>query len=122
MPAPAARSRSTLAAAALLAAVAVGALGGCKGGAPSLPGLSALKTDKDLTFAQVQSVSVGLSAAQVRDGFGEPQRANRREDGTYERMEYPALDAKGGKNRLVLDFDARDRLVQKTFTGQVLRP
>jgi hypothetical protein len=122
MPAPAARSRSTLAAAALLAAVAVGTLGGCKGGAPSLPGLSALKTDKDLTFAQVQSVSVGLSAAQVRDGFGEPQRANRRADGTYERMEYPALDAKGGKNRLVLDFDARDRLVQKTFTGQVLRP
>ena len=50
------------------------------------------------------------------------QRANRRADGTYERMEYPALDAKGGKNRLVLDFDARDRLVQKTFTGQVLRP
>ncbi len=122
MPAPSAPTRSSLAVAALLAVAAVGALGGCQGGAPSLPGLSALKTDKELTFAQVQSVGVGLTAAQVRDGFGEPQRANRRPDGTYERMEYPALDAKGGKNRLVLDFDARERVVSKTFTGQVLRP
>lgn len=115
--------RSVAALAALLVAVPFGVapLGGCQGG-PSLPGLSALKTDKELTFAQVQSVGVGLTAAQVRDGFGEPQRANRRPDGTYERMEYPALDAKGGKNRLVLDFDTRDRVVQKTFTGQVLRP
>ncbi|MFO0934472.1 MAG: hypothetical protein U1E39_17430 [Planctomycetota bacterium] len=119
MSSPRAPVRSVVALAVLLAAAP---FGGCQGGPPSLPGLSALKTDKDLTFAQVQSVSVGLSAAQVRDGFGEPQRANRRADGTFERMEYPALDAKGGKNRLVLDFDARERLVQKTFTGQVLRP
>ncbi len=83
---------------------------------------SGLKTAEDLTYAQVQAVSVGLSAAQVRDGFGEPQRANRRADGTFERMEYPALDAKGGKYRLVLEFDGRERLVSKTFTGQVTRP
>jgi len=117
-----ASGRSATAVAALVAALLAAPLGGCQGGPPSLPGLSALKTDKELTFAQVQSVGVGLSAAQVRDGFGEPQRANRRPDGTYERMEYPALDAKGGKNRLVLDFDARERVVAKTFTGQVLRP
>lgn len=114
--------RSATAAVALAVALVAAPLCGCQGGAPSLPGLSALKTDKELTFAQVQSVGVGLTAAQVRDGFGEPQRANRRPDGTYERMEYPALDAKGGKNRLVLDFDARERVVSKTFTGQVLRP
>lgn len=119
MPSSVARVRSVLAVAALVLGAPLAA---CQGGPPPLPGLSALKTDKDLTYAQVQSVGVGLSAAQVRDGFGEPQRANRRPDGTYERMEYPALDAKGGKNRLVLEFDARDRLVQKTFTGQVLRP
>lgn len=101
----------------LLPLVLALALGGCQA-----LGLSALKTDKELSFAQVQSVSVGLTSSQVRDAFGEPSRATRRPDGTFERMEYPALDAKGNKHRLALDFDATDRVAKKTFTGPIERP
>jgi hypothetical protein len=37
-------------------------------------------------------------------------------------MEYPALDGKGNKARLYLDFDGREVVTQKTFTGAIVRP
>jgi hypothetical protein len=47
---------------------------------------------------------------------------SRRPDGTIERMDYPALDAKGGSNHLLLEYDAHERLIIKTFTGPVRAP
>jgi hypothetical protein len=92
------------------------------GGGPKLPRIKGLAKGAELSYAQVQAVDVGLSAAQVVDAWGEPNGRDRRPDGTVARMSYAALDAKGGKNRLLLDFDERERLVRKTFTGQVLMP
>jgi hypothetical protein len=97
----------------------------CGGGSmslPQLPRVPMLGGDDEMSYAQVQSVQRGLTAAQVRDAFGEPKRISRRADGTVERMEYPARDAAGSSEQLLLDFDARERLVTKTFTGKVLRP
>lgn len=76
----------------------------------------------ELSYAQVQAIQTGLTASQVRDAFGEPLGVARRPDGTVSRMEYAALDAKQGRARLILDFDARGVLVQRTYTGQVVRP
>lgn len=76
----------------------------------------------ELSYGEVQAITVGLSAAQVRDAFGEPVGASRSADGKLTRMEYPALDAKGNKARLYLDLDAREVVTQKTFTGAIVRP
>ena len=43
-------------------------------------------------------------------------------DGRVQRMEYVALDAKQSHSKLYLDFDGNDKLVTKTYTGQVVRP
>ena len=97
--------------AALCCAVAL--LGACS---------SASKHAGQLSFAQVQSIQTGLTSAQIRDSFGEPSTVQRGADGRVERMEYVALDAKQSHSKLFLDFDARDVLVTKTYTGQVVRP
>jgi hypothetical protein len=87
---------------------------------PSPPGLGS--SGDELTFAQVQAIQSGLTVAQIRDAYGEPKRESRRADGTVERMEYGALDARNGKNSLFLDIDARGVMTRKTFTGAILRP
>lgn len=76
----------------------------------------------ELSYGEVQAITVGLSAAQVRDAFGEPVGTARGADGKITRMEYPALDAKGNGARLYLDLDAREHVAQKTFTGAIVRP
>jgi len=81
-----------------------------------------LGTKDGLAFAQVQSIQPGLTAAQVLDAFGPPSRMSRGPDGKIEHMQYAALDAKQSREHLSLDFDAREVLVTKTFSGQVTRP
>lgn len=81
-----------------------------------------LSSATQLSFAQVQAIQPGLSAAQVRDAFGPPMNAARGPDGRVTRMEYAALDAKQTRARLILDFDARETLVNKTYTGEIVRP
>jgi len=94
----------------------------CSSGSLHLPNLKPGTSADDLSFAQVQAIQPGLTAAQVVDAFGEPKRQSLRADGTVERMEYSALDARNGNNALFLDFDARGVLRQKTFTGAILKP
>ncbi len=81
-----------------------------------------LKKKTELSYGEVQAITVGLSADQVRDAFGLPVNAARSPDGKVTRMEYPALDARGNGARLYLDFDARQNVTQKTFTGAIVRP
>ena len=107
------RSSSLLAAAAL---ALCGALGACS----SLKKLGS--SSSDLSFAQVQTIQPGLSAAQIKDAFGPPLNLYRGEGGRVTRMEYAALDAKQSRSRLNLDFDAREILVTKTYTGEIVRP
>lgn len=81
-----------------------------------------LSKRKELSYGEVQAITVGLSADQVRDAFGLPVGATRGPDRRVTRMEYPALDARGNAARLYLDFDAREIVTQKTFTGAIVRP
>jgi hypothetical protein len=76
----------------------------------------------ELSYAQVQTIQQGLSAGQIRDAFGEPATLERAPDGKVRRMSYPTLDAQSNRARLNLEFDAREQLVRKTFTGQPPRP
>ena len=81
-----------------------------------------LSSATQLSYAQVQSIQPGLSAPQIRDAFGPPMSAARGPEGRVSRMEYVALDAKQGRARLILEFDARETLVTKTYTGEISRP
>ncbi len=81
-----------------------------------------LSKGTELSYGEVQAITVGLTADQVRDAFGKPVSAARTPDGRVTRMEYPALDAKGNKARLYLDLDGREVVTQKTFTGAIVRP
>ncbi len=81
-----------------------------------------LSKGPELSYGEVQAITVGLTANQVRDAFGKPVGASRTPDGRVTRMEYPALDGKGNKARLYLDFDGREVVTQKTFTGAIVRP
>lgn len=81
-----------------------------------------LSSATQLSYAQVQSIQPGLSASQIRDSFGPPMSAARGADGRVTRMEYVALDARQSRARLILDFDGRETLVTKTYTGEVVRP
>jgi hypothetical protein len=100
--------------AALVALFAVAALAACG----SISG----RSGQELSYADVQSIHAGLSAAQVLDAFGQPSRSQRGPDGRIQVLDYAALDAKGGSARLILGFDDREVLVQRTFTGQVQKP
>ena len=104
-----------------LAVVLVPFVGGCSAVSGVGRGLG-LSKDTGLSFAQVQSIQPGLSAAQVRDAFGAPLNMARGSDGRVTRMEYVALDAKKSRERLVLGFDEREILVTKTYSGEILRP
>ena len=81
-----------------------------------------ISKSSDLSFAQVQTIQPGLSAAQIKDAFGTPLNVSRGDGGRVTRMEYAALDAKQSRSRLILDFDAREILVTKTYTGEIVRP
>jgi outer membrane protein assembly factor BamE (lipoprotein component of BamABCDE complex) len=81
-----------------------------------------LSSATELSYAQVQSIQPGLTAAQIRDAFGPPMSASVGPDGRTSRMEYVAMDAKQSRARLILDFDARGALVNRTYTGAILRP
>ena len=93
------------------------ALCGCAGGS-----FGGLAKKEELSYSQVQHVHPGLTASQIRDAYGEPIGLARGPRGGVQRMEYAALDAKGEKYRLILEFDDGERLVRKTFTGAVLVP
>jgi hypothetical protein len=80
------------------------------------------RSGAELSFGDVQSIHAGLSAAQVIDAFGPPGRAQRSPDGRVQVLDYAAMDAKGGAARLILEFDAREVLVKRTFTGAVTKP
>jgi len=77
-----------------------------------------LKKGNELSYAQVQTIQNGLTAGQIRDAFGEPGGLERGADGKIRRMSYPALDAQSNSARLTLEFDARETLVRKTFSGK----
>jgi len=85
-----------------------------------LPGCRSVVGRKgaELSYAQVQTIQQGLSAGQIRDAFGDPGGLERGPDGKVRRMSYPALDAQSNSARLNLEFDAREQLVRKSFTGQ----
>jgi hypothetical protein len=80
------------------------------------------KPGQELAFADVQAAQPGLTASQVLDAYGQPARIDRGPDGRVRAMEYVAQDARGSNERLYLDFDAREVLVRKRFTGPVTRP
>ena len=113
--------RAALRPAAAVVAAALGlaafGLSACASGGPKFA-----TSGSELSFAQVQAIQPGLTVAQVRDAYGEPKRVSVRPSGRTERLEYAALDAKGGRNTLFLDFDEREVLRQKTFSGAILRP
>ena len=92
-------------------------LAGC-GGFRKLGG----RSGAELSYAQVQAIQPGLSATQVIEAFGSPGRERRGPDGKIQVLDYAALDAQNGHARLVLGFDAREVLVEKGFTGGVLKP
>jgi hypothetical protein len=95
------------------AAVLLAALSACGGLVPA--------KGTELTYSQVQVAQKGLTAAQVRDAFGEPLSAERAPDGKIRSMEYAVIDPKGERARLRLEFDARETVVQKSYTGAVPR-
>lgn len=72
----------------------------------------------ELSYGQVQTIHPGLTAGQIRDAFGDPATLERGPDGKIRRMSYPTLDAQSNRARLNLEFDAREQLLHKTFTGQ----
>lgn len=76
----------------------------------------------ELSYAEVQSIHPGATAASIVEAFGEPSRAERAPDGTVRVLDYAAMDGRGTRARLVLGFDERGILVSKKFTGQVVRP
>jgi hypothetical protein len=77
---------------------------------------------KELAYADVQAVQPGLTASQVLDAYGRPARVDRGPDGRVRAIEYAATDARGAGARLLLEFDAREVLVRKRYTGAVTRP
>jgi hypothetical protein len=95
-----------------LAALAVGGAGCSAVGSPG----------RELAYADVQAVQPGLTAPQVLDAYGQPARVERGPDGRVRAIEYAASDARGSNARLYLDFDAREVLVRKRFTGAATRP
>lgn len=100
----------------LLGALALAAAG-C-GGMKTIGG----RSGNELTFAQVQAIHPGQTAAQILDAFPEPGRSRRGPSGKVEALDYAAFDAKQGKARLVLEFDEREVLVRREFTGAILKP
>ena len=80
------------------------------------------RSGAELSYAQVQAIQPGLTATQVLDAFGPAGRERRGADGRVQVLDYAALDAKNGHARLVLAFDGREVLTEKTFTGGVLTP
>ena len=80
------------------------------------------RSGAELSYAQVQTIQTGLTATQVIEAFGSPGRERRGAGGKIEVLDYAALDAKNGHQRLVLGFDAREVLVEKQFTGGLLKP
>ncbi len=96
--------------AAVLAAVL--AVAGCK----------ALEPAKDLSYGQVQAIQPGITASQVLDAYGSPGRMDRGPDGKVRAMEYPTVDPKGSRARLILDFDPNEVLLRKSYTGDIARP
>ena len=107
---------------AVLLAFVVSGCGSTSGGAGGIGRTLGLAKGVELSYGEVQAITVGLSAEQVRDAFGEPTGSTRGADGKLTRMEYPALDGRGTKARLFLDLDAREVVSNKTFTGAILRP
>jgi hypothetical protein len=86
----------------------------------ALAGCSSLGLQKgtELSYGQVQTIQLGLTAGQIRDAFGEPAGLDRGPDGKIRRMTYPTLDAQSSKARLNLEFDAREVLIRKDYTGK----
>jgi hypothetical protein len=76
----------------------------------------------ELTYGQVQSIHPGLTADQVIDAFGPASRMDRGPDGRVRTMDYAAQDGRGNGARLMLEFDERQVLVSKRFTGAVTKP
>jgi outer membrane protein assembly factor BamE (lipoprotein component of BamABCDE complex) len=98
---------------ALAFAAAVLVLTGCRG-------LGAKGTE--LSYGQVQAIQPGLTADQVTDAFGPPARVDRGADGKVRTMDYAAQDGRGERARLLLEFDGREVIVAKRFTGTVTKP
>jgi hypothetical protein len=80
------------------------------------------RSGDELSYAQVQSIQPGLTATQVLDSFPSPGRMSRGPNGKVTELDYAAMDAKQGKARLVLGFDANEVLVSRRFTGAPLKP
>jgi hypothetical protein len=96
---------------ALVLAAAILAFAGCRGGKGA-----------ELSYGQVQSIHSGLTAEQVIDAFGPAGRVDRGPDGKVRAMDYAAQDGRGNNARLFLEFDEREVLVTKRFTGAVTKP
>ena len=70
----------------------------------------------------MQSIHPGLTVDQLTDAFGSPARVDRGADGKVRTMDYAAKDGRGNDARLFLEFDEREVIVSKRFTGAVNKP
>jgi hypothetical protein len=93
------------------------ALGACSAASAVVP-----TSGRQLSYGEVQAAQPGLTAAQVLDAFGEPARVTRSQGGRVRAAEYAVRDAQGTSARLFLEFDDREVLVGRRYTGAVTRP
>jgi hypothetical protein len=77
------------------------------------------RSGTELAYGDVQVIQKGLTAAQVLDAFGPPNRTDRTPDGKVSGLEYSVTDPAGDRAWLRLRFDAREVLVEKQYTGAV---
>jgi hypothetical protein len=95
------------------------ALAACNAGSVSTPfGNPVADT---LTYAQVQSLNPGVEAAWLLEEypFGSVQRD---EVGRVRVVTYAVTDPTGEGQTLVLYFDEREFLQNKSYSGRILRP
>jgi hypothetical protein len=86
------------------------ALAGCAGG-----------PTRSLSFAQMQSLNPGVSAAWVLEEypFG---RVEHGPDGRVRSVRYPVTDPQGRAHSVTLTFDGNEVLASKSYSGPIVRP
>ena len=94
----------------LAIAVAVAALGACGSGPSSA-----------LSFGQMQSLNPGVSAEWILEEYPFA-RAERGPDGRVRTIRMPVQDPQGKSHSVALVFDANEVLVEKRYSGPIVRP
>ena len=89
-------------------------------GALSLPGCAGGPT-RSLSFAQMQSLNPGVSAAWVLEEYPYA-RPERGPDGRVRTIRLPVTDPHGKAHSVTLLFDANEILAEKRYSGPIVRP